>query len=85
MRGREEEFGLDVNGFAWKKFPVRGENLTKSNQENDAAFYLKEVEEMVMETLGEDVRSIHVFDWKVCLIRRNQAFSFEQGVTNHLR
>jgi hypothetical protein len=63
VRGREADFSLDANGFMWRQSDTRVEDF--GDREQIENVYLKEVEEFLRGILGNDVRKVKVFDWRV--------------------
>lgn len=76
VRGRESEFGLDQQGFCWRKWEgprewrgIDGEAVKRLGHERIKRGYLKEIEGFVKRELelegGAKVDKVVVFDYKV--------------------
>lgn len=63
VRGREQEFSLDTHGFTWRKFGTSVRDFGDRSQIE--GIYLGEIVEFLRQELGEDLRKIQVFDWRV--------------------
>ena len=61
IRGQEQEFGLDTNGFCYRT--MNGfEDLNSKSEVTDG--YLPAVEQLLKDVV-EDVDRIFIFDWRV--------------------
>jgi hypothetical protein len=65
VRGKENEFSLDANGFTWKRFETSATDFQSRETIKDV--YLREVEEFLSRLLGSEIKRVVVFDWRVSL------------------
>lgn len=63
VRGREQDFNLDTHGFTWRKFRTSIRDFGDRSQIEGT--YLGEIEGFLRRELGENIRKIQVFDWRV--------------------
>jgi hypothetical protein len=63
VRGREGEFELNVQGFRFLRHESRV--LDFKNRGEVEGVYFREVEELIRRELGESVKRVYVFGWKV--------------------
>lgn len=66
--GREEDFSLDRNGFAWKKYKTKCGNL--KDRKVIEMEYFPELENFIRENVEGRIKKIHFFEWRVCALSR---------------
>jgi hypothetical protein len=64
IRGKEDGFELDVQGFRVLRHVSEVDDLKDKTEIEEK--YLPELEELVRRELGGEVKKVHIFGWKVC-------------------
>lgn len=64
VRGKENDFSLDRNGFTWKKHGTKCDDL--KDREVIETKYLPEMEAFIRGNIEGDIKKVHFFDWRVC-------------------
>lgn len=63
VRGNEGDFHLNTHGFAWRQLETSVDDFRDRDKIEE--IYLAEVENYIKSFLGETVKRIKVFDWRV--------------------